>query len=57
MSPGVTAEVEYRIVRNGLVRQVERGRVDRVDVCDAHPELLRGGPQRGPADQGGLPDL
>jgi len=41
VSPDVTAEVEYRIVRNGLVREVERGRVLRTDVCDAHPELLR----------------
>jgi hypothetical protein len=41
VSPDVTAQVEYRIVRNGLVRDVERGRVFRTDVCDAHPELLR----------------
>ena len=41
MSPDVTAQVEYRIVRNGLVNDVERGRVLKVDVCDAHPELLR----------------
>jgi len=41
VSPDVTAQVEYRIVRNGLVREVERGRVPKVDVCDAHPELLR----------------
>ncbi len=41
VSPDVTAQVEYRIVRNGLVREVERGKVQRVDVCDAHPELLR----------------
>ena len=41
VSPDVTAEVEYRIVRNGVVREVERGRVQKVDVCDAHPELLR----------------
>ncbi len=41
VSPDVTAQVEYRIVRNGLVREVERGRVLKVDVCDAHPELLR----------------
>ena len=41
MSPGVTAEVEYRIVRNSLVRQVAQGKVQRIDVCDAHPELLR----------------
>ena len=41
VSPDVTAQVEYRIVRNGIVRDVERGRVLRTDVCDAHPELLR----------------
>ena len=42
VSPDVTAAtVEYRIVRNGLVREVERGKVLRTDVCDAHPELLR----------------
>lgn len=35
------ARVEYRLVRNAVVRDVQRGRVDRVDVCDAHPELLR----------------
>ena len=28
-------------MRNGLVREVERGKVNKVDVCDAHPELLR----------------
>lgn len=35
------ARVEYRLVRNALVRDVRRGRVEQVDVCDAHPELLR----------------
>jgi Family of unknown function (DUF5318) len=38
-TPG--AQVEYRLVRNNLVREVHRGRVGAVDVCDAHPELLR----------------
>ncbi len=41
VSPDYTAQVEYRIVRNGVLREVEEGRVQRVDVCDAHPELLR----------------
>jgi hypothetical protein len=41
VSEDFTAQVEYRIVRNGVVRAVEDGRVQRVDVCDAHPELLR----------------
>ena len=35
------ARVEYRLVRNAVVRDVQRGKVDRVEVCDAHPELLR----------------
>ena len=28
-------------MRNRLVRDVERGRTMKIDVCDAHPELLR----------------
>ncbi len=35
------ARVEYRLVRNAVVDAVHRGRVSPVDVCDAHPELLR----------------
>ena len=41
MSPDVTAQVEYRIIRNGVVREVDRGKLLKTDVCDAHPELLR----------------
>jgi hypothetical protein len=40
-APAGEAGVEYRLVRNGVVRDVRRGRLDKVDVCDAHPELLR----------------
>jgi hypothetical protein len=40
-TPAGEARVEYRLVRNGVVRDVRRGRVDKVDVCDAHPELMR----------------
>ena len=29
------------LVRNGVVQEVERGRAQKIDVCDAHPELLR----------------
>lgn len=39
--PGREAAVEYRLLRNSVVRDVERGRLDREGVCDAHPELLR----------------
>ncbi len=33
--------VEYRLARNAVVREFRRGRLSRLDVCDAHPELLR----------------
>lgn len=33
--------MEYRLVREALVRDVRRGRVPVDQVCDAHPELLR----------------
>ena len=35
------ARVEYRLVRDSVVRDVRRGKVGTEDVCDAHPELLR----------------
>ncbi|MGH9079578.1 MAG: DUF5318 family protein [Acidimicrobiales bacterium] len=43
---GVTASptggrVEYLLARNAVVREFKRCRLSRLDVCDAHPELLR----------------
>jgi hypothetical protein len=38
---GGEARVEYRLMRNAIVRDVQKGRLNREDVCDAHPELLR----------------
>ncbi len=35
------AGVEYRLMRNAVVRDVQKGRLGKEDVCDAHPELLR----------------
>jgi hypothetical protein len=35
--------VDYRLARRALLRDVRRGFRSRVDVCDAHPELLRAG--------------
>jgi len=29
------------LIRNSIVRDVKRGKLDKTDVCDAHPELLR----------------
>ncbi len=45
-SPGGTVptglgQVEYRLARDATVREYRRGRLSRLDVCDAQPELLR----------------
>jgi hypothetical protein len=37
-SPG---EIDYRLARRHVVAEFKRGRLSRLDVCDAHPELLR----------------
>ena len=34
-------EVDYRLVRKHALDEFRRGRLSRLDVCDAHPELLR----------------
>lgn len=39
--PAGEARVEYRLVRDAIVRDVRKGRLALVDVCDAHPELMR----------------
>jgi Family of unknown function (DUF5318) len=33
--------IDYRLARRHLVNEYKRGRLGRVDVCDAHPELIR----------------
>ena len=38
---GTGGRVEYRLARNAVVSEFRKGRLSRVDVCDAHPELLR----------------
>ena len=46
-TPRYTAPVrrhtDYALARRAVLRDLERGRVARIDVCDAHPELLRAG--------------
>ena len=37
-SPG---QIDYRLVRRHTVDEFKRGRLSRIDVCDAQPELLR----------------
>ena len=34
-------QVEYRLARDSIIREFNRGRLSRLDVCDAQPELLR----------------
>jgi len=38
---GTGGRVEYRLARNAVVREFRKGRLGRLDVCDAHPELVR----------------
>jgi len=34
-------QIDYRLVRKRTIDEFHRGRLSRLDVCDAHPELLR----------------
>lgn len=38
---GDGGRVEFRLARNAVVKQFQKGRLGRPDLCDAHPELLR----------------
>ena len=33
--------VDHRLARRMLINQVRLGRISRIEVCDAHPELIR----------------
>jgi Family of unknown function (DUF5318) len=37
----VGGQIDYRLARNSVVSEFRKGRLSRLDVCDAHPELLR----------------
>lgn len=37
----VGGRVDYRLARNSVISEFRKGRLSRLDVCDAHPELLR----------------
>jgi hypothetical protein len=39
----VRRHTDYTLARRAVLRDLERGRLTRLDVCDAHPELLRAG--------------
>ena len=36
-----TGQIDYRLARRHTLAEFRRGRLSRLDVCDAHPELLR----------------
>jgi len=37
----VAGNVDYRLARNVVVNEYRKGHLSRLDICDAHPELLR----------------
>ncbi len=37
----VAGQIDYRLARNSIVSEFQKGRLSRQDVCDAQPELLR----------------
>jgi Family of unknown function (DUF5318) len=39
--PQVGGQVDYRLARNAVVSEFHKGRLSKLDVCDAQPELLR----------------
>ncbi len=44
--------VDYALARRSVLRDLRAGRLERDDVCDAHPELLRAGRHLGdPAER------
>lgn len=38
---GRSGVVDYRLARQQVVREFRKGRLSRLDICDAHPELRR----------------
>jgi hypothetical protein len=37
----VPGQIDYRLARRHTIAEFRRNRLSRLDVCDAHPELLR----------------
>lgn len=44
---GLLGQVDFRLARNSVLKELRRGRLSRLDVCDAHPELIRTGRSMG----------
>lgn len=39
--PPRPGRIEYRLIRESILREYRKGRLGRTEVCDAQPELLR----------------
>ena len=37
----LAGQIDYRLARNVIVSEYRKGRLSRLDICDAHPDLLR----------------
>ena len=37
----VLGDVDYRLARNAVVGEYRKGHLSRLEICDAHPELMR----------------
>jgi hypothetical protein len=49
---GRPGTVDFRLARRHLIAEFKRGRLSRLDVCDAHPELIRAAENLGePAEE------
>ena len=51
----VLGNVDYRLARNVVVSEYRKGHLSRLDVCDAHPELLRAAADAGEESQEDCP--
>lgn len=38
---GHHGQIDYRLARRSVIRGFHNGRLSRLDICDAHPELMR----------------
>ena len=52
---GLPGQIDYRLARNSVIKEFRRGRLSRLDVCDAHPELIRAARNVGDATDEGCP--
>src|ERR1700758_2112703 len=51
----LASDVDFRLARNMVVSEFHKGRLSRLDVCDAHPELLRAAANVGEETRGDCP--